>query len=113
MADGTGLRPVYKESELEWVTHESVISKDEVAFAIMGHRQIPGSTKTVPAGTTVGGVNTGLGTVGDARKADRFGHRQLKNARNDASRANAGGQRTLACVGFVGWSATISSATFI
>lgn len=37
--DGTGLRPLYPESEYEWVTHEAVITRDEVAFAIMGHRQ--------------------------------------------------------------------------
>lgn len=40
MGDGTGLRPLYPESEYEWVTHESIISKDEVAIAIMGHRKI-------------------------------------------------------------------------
>jgi oligogalacturonide lyase len=40
MADGTGLRPLYPESEYEWVTHEAVIGKDEVAIAIMGHRKI-------------------------------------------------------------------------
>jgi len=40
MGDGTGLRPLYPESEFEWVTHEAVISKDEVAIAIMGHRKI-------------------------------------------------------------------------
>lgn len=40
MSDGTGLRPLYPESEYEWVTHEAVISKDEVAMAIMGHRKI-------------------------------------------------------------------------
>src|SRR6478752_1535321 len=40
MADGTGLRPLYPESEYEWVTHEAVITKDEVAIAIMGHRKI-------------------------------------------------------------------------
>ncbi|MEY4433148.1 MAG: hypothetical protein RLZZ44_1281 [Bacteroidota bacterium] len=39
-SDGTGLRPLYPESEYEWVTHEAVISKDEVAMAIMGHRKI-------------------------------------------------------------------------
>jgi len=39
-ADGTGLRPLYPESEYEWVTHEAIISKDEVAIAIMGHRKI-------------------------------------------------------------------------
>jgi oligogalacturonide lyase len=59
MSDGTGLRPLYKESEYEWVTHEAVISKDEVAIAIMGHRQIPGGAKIIPSGTAVGGVNPG------------------------------------------------------
>ena len=40
MGDGSGLRPLYPESEYEWVTHEAVISKDEVAIAIMGHRKV-------------------------------------------------------------------------
>lgn len=40
MADGSGLRPLYPEADFEWVTHEAVISKDEVAMAIMGHRKI-------------------------------------------------------------------------
>jgi oligogalacturonide lyase len=39
-ADGTGLRPLYPEAPYEWVTHEAVITKDEVAFAILGHRPI-------------------------------------------------------------------------
>lgn len=39
-SDGTGLRPLYPESAYEWVTHEAVISKEEVAMAIMGHRKI-------------------------------------------------------------------------
>ena len=59
LADGSGLRPLYPESEYEWVTHEAVIGKDEVAIAIMGHRQIPGSTLKVAAGTEVGGANPG------------------------------------------------------
>lgn len=42
MADGTGLRPLYPEADYEWVTHEAVITKDEVALAIMGHRK-PGA----------------------------------------------------------------------
>ncbi|MDB5917681.1 MAG: hypothetical protein JWR40_1915 [Massilia sp.] len=37
-ADGSGLRPLYPEAAYEWVTHEAVISKDEVAMAIVGHR---------------------------------------------------------------------------
>ncbi|MBC7826646.1 MAG: PD40 domain-containing protein [Chitinophagaceae bacterium] len=40
MADGSGLRPLYPEADYEWVTHEAVISKDEVAIAILGHRKI-------------------------------------------------------------------------
>ena len=59
LADGTGLRPLYPESEYEWVTHEAVISKDETAIAIMGHRKIPASTTEVAAGTPVSGANPG------------------------------------------------------
>ena len=59
LSDGTGLRPLYPESEYEWVTHEAVISKDEVAMAIMGHRKSPSGTKEVPAGTPVSGANPG------------------------------------------------------
>lgn len=59
MADGTGLRPLYPESAHEWVTHEAVIGKDEVAIAIMGHRKIPGTNKAVEAATDVGGANPG------------------------------------------------------
>ena len=39
MADGTGLHPVYPEQRFDWVTHEAVITKDEVAIAILGLRQ--------------------------------------------------------------------------
>ena len=59
MSDGTGLRALYPESEYEWVTHEAVIGKDEVAIAIMGHRKIPGVTAAVEAGTPVSGANPG------------------------------------------------------
>ena len=38
-ADGSGLRPLYPESDFEWVTHEAIISPDEVAIAILGHRK--------------------------------------------------------------------------
>lgn len=59
-ADGSGLRPLYPEASYEWVTHEAVISKDEVAMAIMGHRDIPGAAKAVDAPATgVGGANPG------------------------------------------------------
>ena len=58
-SDGSGLRPLYPESPYEWVTHEVVITPDEVAFAIMGHRKIPGTSEIVPAGTGVHGANPG------------------------------------------------------
>lgn len=48
-SDGTGLRPLYPESEYEWVTHEAVITPDEVAFAIMGHRKITAPLAEDPA----------------------------------------------------------------
>jgi len=34
-ADGTGLRPLYAEQSFEWITHEAVITKDEVAIAMI------------------------------------------------------------------------------
>lgn len=59
-SDGTGLRPLYPESEYEWVTHEAIIGPDEVALAIMGHRPIPNTnSKDIPQGTEVKGANPG------------------------------------------------------
>jgi len=61
LADGSGLRPLYPEAATEWVTHEAVITKDETAFAIMGHRPIPAAAPAQPlaAGTPVSGANPG------------------------------------------------------
>ena len=59
LSDGTGLHPLYPESQYEWVTHEAVISKDEVAIAIMGHRPIPGINTSKEPGTAVNGANPG------------------------------------------------------
>jgi oligogalacturonide lyase len=50
-ADGIGLRPLYRESEYEWVTHEAVISRDEVAIAIMGHRKVDMTTAALVSET--------------------------------------------------------------
>jgi oligogalacturonide lyase len=41
------------------VTHEAIISKDETALAIMGHRKIPAAATEVAAGTPVSGANPG------------------------------------------------------
>jgi hypothetical protein len=58
-ADGSGLRPLYPESPYEWVTHEVVITPDEVAIAIMGHRKIPGTSEDVHPVTDPSGANPG------------------------------------------------------
>lgn len=49
-ADGTNLRPVYRETEHDWVTHEAVISEDEMVIAIIGHRPINSGEKKEIAG---------------------------------------------------------------
>ena len=47
-ADGSGLRPIYRETEHDWVTHEAVINEDELVIAIIGHRPInKGEQKTI------------------------------------------------------------------
>ena len=59
-ADGSGLRPLFKEAPYDWVTHEAVISKDEVAIAILGHRKIKTEKDTTEfVGTDVTGANPG------------------------------------------------------
>jgi len=60
-ADGSGLRPLFPESRHDWVTHEAVITKDEVAFAIMGHRAPGTDDAWGPSGTRE--HPTGLGIV--------------------------------------------------
>lgn len=62
MADGTGLRPLYPEAAYEWVTHEAIISKDEAAIAIMGHRKI--GIPTQPADPANPGQEVGWGQSG-------------------------------------------------
>ena len=64
MADGKGLRPLYPEADYEWVTHEAVISRNEVALSIMGHRKIPGTNSGISEpGTPVTGANPGQETA--------------------------------------------------
>jgi len=65
-SDGSGLRPLYPESEYEWVTHEAVISKDEVAIAIMGHRKI--GTPEQPADPKNPGQEVSWGPSGTREK---------------------------------------------
>jgi oligogalacturonide lyase len=65
LADGTGLRPLYPEAPYEWITHEAVITKDEVAIAILAHRK-PGVGVDKPDPWGPSGTDehpTGLGIV--------------------------------------------------
>lgn len=70
MADGSGLRPLYPEAPYEWVTHEAVITRDEVAFAVMGHRR-PGLTDDWGSSGTREHP-TGLGIVNLRTREMRF-----------------------------------------
>lgn len=71
MSDGSGLRALYPESEYEWITHEAVISKDEVAIAIMGHRK-PG-IPVVANDPKNPGQETGWGPSGTREKPTGLG----------------------------------------
>jgi oligogalacturonide lyase len=71
MSDGSGLRPLYPESEYEWVTHEAVITKDEVAIAIMGHRKI--GIPEIPADQANPGQEVGWGPSGTREKPTGLG----------------------------------------
>jgi oligogalacturonide lyase len=53
--------PLYEESDYEWVTHEAIITRDEVAFALMGHRDIGTDDAWGPSGTRA--KPTGLGII--------------------------------------------------
>lgn len=62
-SDGTGLRPLWPEASHDWVTHEAVITRDEVAIAILAHRR-PGLAETDPWGvSSTGEFPSGVGIV--------------------------------------------------
>ena len=71
LADGTGLRPLYPEADYEWVTHEAIISKDEVAIAIMGHRK--SGTPSLPADPKNPGQEIAWGPSGTREKPTGLG----------------------------------------
>ena len=94
-ADGSGLRPVYRETEHDWVTHEAVISADELVIAIIGHRPIgkgeqkknegledfatssdwgPSGTKAYPTGIAVVNMRTRELTMEGQVAGDNFWH---------------------------------------
>ena len=87
-ADGSNLRPIYRETEYDWVTHEAVITKDELVIAILGHRKIaegernmdfekdwgPSGTKEYPTGIAVVNMRTRQLTMEGQVDGDNFWH---------------------------------------
>ena len=87
-ADGTDLRPIYRETEYDWVTHEAVISADELVIAILGHRRIavnerdldttkdwgPSGTKEYATGIAVVNMRTRELTLEGQVDGDNFWH---------------------------------------
>ncbi|MGC9327772.1 MAG: hypothetical protein ACP5I1_09075 [Candidatus Hinthialibacter sp.] len=72
-SDGKGLRPLYPEAPYEWVTHEAVITADEVAFAIMGHRKILNNSTSAGPGQEIE-----WGPCGTREKPTGFGIVNIK-----------------------------------
>lgn len=104
-SDGTGLRPVYPEPETDWVTHEAVITKDEVAFAIMGPQDTGRHKRRWRGDRCAGrqsGTGAGMGTFGDSGEADRTGDREPSHARDAHRWPNRKRQRPVACQRFAG-----------
>ena len=64
-ADGTNLRPIYRETEHDWVTHEAVISADELVIAIIGHRPIDNGEKKEIAGLESFALSNSWGPSGN------------------------------------------------
>ena len=99
--DGTGLAPVFPEADFDWVTHEAIISKDEVAFAIMGHRPVQGAAA---GATSWEGRNPGQeaawGPSGTRERPTGLGIANLRTARDAHCRADAQRLRALACTWF-------------
>ena len=87
-ADGSDLRPIYRETEYDWVTHEAVISADELVIAILGHRRIalnerdldttkdwgPSGTKEYATGIAVVNMRTRELTLEGQVDGDNFWH---------------------------------------
>jgi oligogalacturonide lyase len=82
MKVGEEPKPLYPEADYEWVTHEAVITKDEVAFAIMGHRAAgtnddwgPSATREKPTGLGIVNLRSGeMRIAGQTRSGSGLWH---------------------------------------
>lgn len=75
-------KPLYPEADDEWVTHEAIITRDEVAFAVMGHRPPgtvdawgPSGTRERPTGLGIVNLRTGeMRMAGQTRSGSGLWH---------------------------------------
>ncbi|MCU4677377.1 hypothetical protein N7931_17275 [Catenovulum sp. 2E275] len=82
MKVGEKARPLYPEADYEWVTHEAIITKDEVAFAMMGHRKVgttdgwgPSASREKPTGLGIVNLRTGeMRIAGQTRSGSGLWH---------------------------------------
>lgn len=82
MKVGGEVKPLYPEAEYEWVTHEAVITPDEVAFAIMGHREVgtndawgPSASRQKPTGLGIVNLRTNeMRIAGQTRSGSGLWH---------------------------------------
>ncbi len=82
MKVGEAPKMLYPEADYEWVTHEAIITPDEVAFAIMGHRKVgtndawgPSATREKPTGLGIVNLRTGESRIaGQTRSGSGLWH---------------------------------------
>ncbi|TPV55427.1 hypothetical protein FJ444_17155 [Aestuariibacter sp. GS-14] len=82
MKVGGEVKPLYPEADYEWVTHEAVITRDEVAFAIMGHRDVgthddwgPSASRLKPTGLGIVNLRTNeMRIAGQTRSGSGLWH---------------------------------------
>ncbi len=76
MADGKNFRPLFPEASFDWVTHEAIITRDEVAVVIQGHRRMGigiDSLPPVPRDPTNLGQEVGWGACGTRERPTGIG----------------------------------------
>ncbi len=82
MKVGGEVKALYPEADYEWVTHEAVITRDEVAFAIMGHRDVgtddewgPSASRQKPTGLGIVNLRTNeMRIAGQTRSGSGLWH---------------------------------------
>jgi oligogalacturonide lyase len=90
MSDGTGLRPLYPEADYDWITHEAVITKDEVAIAMLYLRTPLGGR----GGRSGGGQVAAAGQGGQGAQGAQAGQRGQGGGRGAGRRGGGNAPAT-------------------